>query len=69
MMDWQKRVVEEKRELDEKIGKLDKFLSDSMTVKILSSQDMQLMIDQREHMGLYRYVLGKRIHGFTHGGE
>lgn len=59
----QQRVVDEKNELDEKIGKLQSFF-DNDIYKNLPNEDRALLIDQVHHMRIYSDILLKRIQRF-----
>ena len=57
MEDYQKRVIEEKAELDEKISKLTNFLNG----QALANSQAKLMNRQLVLMELYSQVLADRI--------
>jgi hypothetical protein len=59
----QQRVVEEKRELDEKIEKLTAFLNTPKAVDVPLAE-MERMFLQLGIMNLYSQVLGDRIRHF-----
>lgn len=61
---YQKRVVEEKAQLDERLGKLGTFL-EGETFRKLSARDKYLLERQKEVMQSYSEVLGARIAGFN----
>jgi hypothetical protein len=61
---YQARVIEEKKELDAKISKLNAFL-DSAEAEILPAVDLQLLITQWVHMSLYSSILQRRIDRFS----
>ena len=63
MEDHQKRVIGEKKELDDKIGKLELF---TKTIKFttLYSMEQESLRCQLAYMGLYSAVLGRRISRF-----
>lgn len=63
LLPHQVRVVEEKRELDEKIGKLTLFF-DTDTFSKLPQQDKHLLLQQRNYMEMYSNVLKIRIERF-----
>jgi len=63
MEDYQKRVIEEKQELDRKIGKLTSFL-DSIPGKSLNGDESERMKRQLTLMGNYSDVLGERMESF-----
>jgi hypothetical protein len=64
MTDWQQRVVDEKRELDAKLVKLDVFIHGSVSFANLDVEDKCLLIEQRSVMFHYSRVLGLRIELF-----
>ena len=55
---YQTRVIEEKRELDEKIAKLDAFLGTTTAVPT------ELLRRQSEAMKVYSGILGERLESF-----
>ena len=60
MEDYQERVVEEKKELDEKLAKLRAFqLSEKFDD--LDNADQYLLNKQANYMDDYSYILGQRI--------
>ena len=59
----QQRVVEEKRELDEKIAKLTAFLN-SAAITQVSLAEARRMSRQHGHMLGYSVMLGQRIAAF-----
>lgn len=66
MKKWQKRVVEEKLELDKRISKLNNFIcgeSNSNFVR-LSAKERARLWRQLDAMKLYSEVLGERIEAF-----
>lgn len=64
MQAYQQRVVDEKRELDERGDKLDQFiLSDRFGT--LPAAEQERMKRQLEIMGKYSEVLGERIAAFA----
>ena len=65
MHTYQERVVEEKRELDEKASKLSAFIGMSPIFEDLPAKEQELMKEQCETMWEYSELLGKRIEGFT----
>lgn len=72
LQDWQQRVVEEKKELDEKIKKLDKFLKGiddgtlpDVVLNSISNVDEDLLIDQLGAMEKYSEYLKRRIERFN----
>lgn len=56
-LDFLERMYEEYNELDTKIIKLEKALK----TKPLDRREIELLINQKEHMKAYREVLNKRI--------
>ncbi len=64
MQAWQQRVVDEKKELDVKIGALNEFLNDDYFNK-LNDLQKQLLEDQFEAMATYSNVLNLRIVTFS----
>lgn len=60
MENYQKKVVEEKNNLDNKLEKLDAFLLTPLA-KSLGNFDLELMMRQRNAMFEYSTVLGARI--------
>ena len=60
MEDYQQRVIEEKKELDEKINKLRIFLGAS-PFKSLTVENQSLLKDQYVVMAQYSTILAKRI--------
>jgi len=63
MEEYQKRVIEEKEELDKKIKKLASFLDTGMFVK-LTKDDVGLLRTQHSIMLAYRTILKMRINVF-----
>ena len=64
MTDWQQRVVDEKKELDEKLVKLEAFLRSS-PVGLVSPEELSLLDSQQTIMRSYSNILGLRIENFT----
>ena len=64
MQDFQKKVMEEKKELDIKIEKLDEFIRCNPTYKILDSAGRMRMLEQQAAMSWYSRILGARIAAF-----
>jgi hypothetical protein len=60
---YQQRVIDEKRELDEKITKLDAFLN-TATFDALDDAEQNRMNCQEDYMISYSRVLGERIAAF-----
>ena len=63
MQDFQQRVVEEKRELDEKLQKLEPFTI-TETYKALPKDEQARLVRQCYAMKDYSDVLGERIAAF-----
>ncbi len=57
---WKKRVIEEKKELDEKIKRLDKYLTLDFIDEI-PREAATLLVDQFKIMERYSEILGMRI--------
>jgi hypothetical protein len=64
MESYQERVVEEKRELDEKLAKLVVF-GHTEQFLLLSSDEKDRMSHQHSSMEAYSKVLGERIEAFS----
>mgnify|MGYP001605334382 FL=1 len=64
MQDFQKRVIEEKKELDIKIEKLDGFIRCNSTYKTLVQVGRMRLLEQLEAMRWYTRILGERIAAF-----
>lgn len=66
MQDWQLRVIEEYKELNDKIKKLLNFLDSDTNLSIsnLTTDQVHYMTEQLYSMQLYSNVLIKRIHSF-----
>jgi hypothetical protein len=64
MQPYQQRVVEEKKELDEKIGKLAVFISAS-PFRSISEEEQLRMKEQIEVMKRYSQILEYRIAAFS----
>ena len=60
---YQLRVVEEKKELDEKIERLKAFMEGSIFASLDRDERSRLTL-QLEHMNGYSEVLGQRIAAF-----
>ena len=69
MKDYQLRVVEEKKELDDKIEKLDDFISSKDFLKTVSSIQQDLLLLQHQWMSNYSKILGMRIKDFEKENE
>lgn len=65
MKAFQERVVKEKEELDDKIGKLQHFLNDNSTYAGLPEAEQLRMSEQLSAMTRYSEILGERIKNFT----
>jgi len=61
MQPYQERVVEERRELDEKISKLDKFIAGNEIFDALPPDEKYRLRDQLRVMMRYSSILGERI--------
>jgi len=64
MQEYQRRVLEEKDELDLKLAKLTKFL-DEGDLRAISGVNIQLLSEQRQVMEKYSDILARRIEGFA----
>lgn len=64
MREYQQRVVEEKKELDIKIAKLDAFVGGAVYFD-LDDEEQDRLTAQRTAMGEYSDILGERIEAFT----
>lgn len=65
MQPHQQRVVDEKRELDEKLERLRAFCSDVGGIfDSLPAEEKQRLTEQERHMAAYSDVLGRRIAAF-----
>ena len=65
MLPHEERVLLEKKELDEKIMKLNTFIKDSKIFQDLSEDDKDLLEHQRVVMEDYSSILGQRIEKFN----
>ena len=63
MKPYQERVVIEKKELDEKLEKLEAFFQ-TETFEKLDDQEKWRLAKQRTAMGQYSMVLSERINAF-----
>jgi hypothetical protein len=61
---YQQRVIEEKKDLDEKLNRLDEFIMLNPNYPILPQDEKDRLIRQLRHMGEYSIVLGERIAAF-----
>jgi hypothetical protein len=64
MLPHQQRVVDEKLELDGKIGKLDEFIEHSPVYKRLGGKEQKRLCRQYDVMYEYSDILGERIDAF-----
>jgi hypothetical protein len=64
MLPHQKRVVQEKAELDEKVAKLDAFIAESETFKGLPADEKKRLLRQLVYMESYSAILAQRIAAF-----
>lgn len=64
MQPHQQRVVDEKRELDEKLDKLKAFIQSEKFESEVGGQERYRLIRQSEIMGEYSNILGARIAAF-----
>lgn len=65
MQDWQQRVVEERDQLKERLGKLRAFIDNNPAFAALDVAERIRLRDQRWHMCQYLVVLDKRVAAFT----
>ena len=63
MQDYQKRVVDEKAQLDEKLLKLDAFMVTEVARK-LDAAEYERLYKQLQIMNQYSDILGERIKAF-----
>lgn len=63
MEDYQKRVIDEKKELDSKIEKLNSFF-ETATYNSMEYDDRKLLLDQSDAMSKYSEILEERINKF-----
>lgn len=61
----QQRVVTEKAELDEKVGKLDAFVLSEEFADLVGFDEMCRLINQLHTMKQYSAILGERIAAFS----
>lgn len=59
--DWQQRVIDEQRDLNDKIVKLTGFLFGGDELRRVSPEDQDLLREQLTHMQAYSTVLCRRI--------
>lgn len=63
----QKRVIDEKAQLDIKAELLGKFIGESPIFAAMSNDEQELLKEQLEVMGHYSEILGDRIALFSTG--
>ena len=63
MQDWQQRVVDEKKELDNKIGRLTQF-TQTQEFQSLPLPETDRLVRQLNAMEDYSEILGERIAAF-----
>lgn len=64
MQEYQQRVVDEKRELDEKLSKLFSFMQTNPAFHGLPNAEQERLTRQSSLMAQYSMVLGERIAAF-----
>lgn len=64
MKDHQKRVIEEKEELEKKINKLNDFIFNNCIYADLEIEDQNLLMEQLSCMSNYYKILAQRISRF-----
>lgn len=64
MEPYQQRVIDEKKELDDKIEKLTSFLTNDEQRSKVSDQEADRMQRQLDCMNAYSGILGERIDAF-----
>ena len=64
MQPHQQRVVDEKTELDDKLTKLNQFITESPIFTNLDDREKSRLIAQKAHMEGYSDILGERIASF-----
>ena len=65
---YQQRVIEEHKELEDKLARLNEFIDNHHNGKscvAVSASDLSLLVQQRNAMHEYASVLKKRIVGFN----
>ena len=70
MRDFQKRVVDEKADLDRKLGALRDFIDGAGNTSVfaeLPDEERERLTRQRDCMSAYSDVLGERIEAFDLG--
>ena len=65
MQPYEQRVLDEKRDLDDKLEKITNFIEQSPVFKRLDAFDCSLFTQQREAMLRYSIILGERIARFA----
>ena len=65
MLPYQERVIEEKRQLDDKLFRLGQFILDSGAYNSLPIEEVQRLNRQMKSMEDYSDVLGERIAAFS----
>ena len=63
--EYQQRVIDEKKALDEKLEKLIHWMETSAVFLVMPAPDQNLLRLQRGHMRCYSDILGMRIDGFV----
>jgi hypothetical protein len=61
----QQRVIDEKKELDDKATKLSQFIGTNPLFETIDAEEQERMKEQCEIMWQYSEILGKRITAFT----
>lgn len=64
MQDWQRRVIDEKKELDARIGRLEAMLDAPKSRDAVSLRQFDLMRRQLGYMQAYSSTLAQRISEF-----
>lgn len=65
MKDYQQRVIDEKKELDEKAKKLSDFIGLSSEFENIPPDEQERLREQNEIMWQYSEILGQRIDAFN----
>ena len=60
----QQRVIDEKKELDDKATKLSQFIGTNPVFETIDDEEQERMKEQCEIMWQYSEILGKRIAAF-----
>lgn len=68
MFDYQRRVVDEKAELDARLEKLVAFTISDLYLRVPSMEQERLNA-QKHHMTAYSAILGARIAAFEENGD